>query len=110
MSFFNSEIVQEQLQSIYDTYVELLDNSDSLTTMPKEEALKHVEKTKNLIEKQKIFYTRLQLSSTMDEDASDMKHRIDLISNMFGYNNLMESLSSMENYLDRVAEDLDKSA
>jgi hypothetical protein len=78
--------------------------------MPKEEALKHVEKTKNLIEKQKIFYTRLQLSSSMDEDAADMKHRIDLISNMFGYTNLNESLSSMENYLDRVAADLDKDA
>lgn len=110
MSFFNSEIVQEQLQSIYDTYVELLDNSDNLKSMPKEQALRHVEKTKNLIEKQKIFYTRLQLSSSMDEDAADMKHRIDLISNMFGYNTLIESLASMENYLDRVAEDLDKGA
>lgn len=108
MSFFNSEIVQEQLQSIYDTYVELLDNSDNLTSMPKEQALRHVEKTKNLIEKQKIFYTRLQLSASMDEDAADMKHRIDLISNMFGYTTLIESLTSMENYLDRVVADLDK--
>lgn len=108
MSFFNSEIVQEQLQSIYDTYVELLDNSDNLTSMPKEQALRHVEKTKNLIEKQKIFYTRLQLSASMDEDAADMKHRIDLISNMFGYTTLIESLTSMENYLDRVVVDLDK--
>jgi hypothetical protein len=110
MSFFNSEIVQEQLQSIYDTYIELVDNSDNLTSMPKDEALRHVEKTKNLIEKQKIFYTRLQLSSYEDEQASDMKHRIDLISSMFGYRNLIESLESMEQYLDKVAKDLDKAA
>jgi len=110
MSFFNSEMVQDHLQSIYDTYMELYQKSDELTSMPKEEALQHISKTKQLVEKQKIFYTRLQLSSTMDEDAADMKHRIDLISNMFGYANLIESLSSMETYLDRVAADLDKDA
>ncbi|UYA57496.1 hypothetical protein SCREM1_39 [Synechococcus phage S-CREM1] len=110
MSFFNSEMVQDHLQSIYDTYMELYDKSEELATMPKEEALKHIGKTKELVEKQKIFYTRLQLSSSIDEDAADMKHRIDLISNMFGYNNLIDSLSSMEKYLDRVAADLDKTA
>ena len=108
MNFFNSEMVQDHLQSIYDTYMELYDKSDELTSMPKEDAIKHINKTKQLIEKQKIFYTRLQLSSGTDEEASDMKHRIDLISNMFGYSNLMESLISFEKYLDKVVADLDK--
>jgi ribosome-binding ATPase YchF (GTP1/OBG family) len=108
MSFFNSEIVQEQLQSIYDTYVDLQKAAEAIGEMPKEKAIKHIEKTKNLIEKQKLFYTRLQLSSMEDEDAADMKHRIDLITNMFGYNTLSESLDSMNQYLDNVLRSLDK--
>lgn len=110
MSFFNSEIVQEQLQSIYDTYVDLQKTAEALGQMPKEKAVRHIEKTKNLIEKQKIFYTRLQLSASEDEDAADMKHRIDLITNMFGYNTLSESLDSMTVYLDNVLRSLDTTA
>ena len=110
MSFFNSEIVQEQLQSIYDTYVDLQKTAEALGQMPKEKAVRHIEKTKNLIEKQKIFYTRLQLSASEDEDVADMKHRIDLITNMFGYNTLSESLDSMTVYLDNVLRSLDTTA
>jgi hypothetical protein len=43
-----------------------------------------------------------------DEDAADMKHRIDLITNMFGYNSLSESLDSMNQYLDNILRSLDK--
>jgi hypothetical protein len=108
MSFFNSDIVQEQLQSIYDTYMELQKSAEVISQMPKETAKNHILKTKQLIEKQKIFYTRLQLSSWEDEDAADMKHRIDLITNMFGYDSLSESLASMDQYLDNVLASLDK--
>jgi len=108
MSFFNSEIVQEQLQSIYDNYLELQKNAEAIGEMPKDKAIKHIEKTKALIEKQKLFYIRLQLSSCEDEDAADMRHRIDLITNMFGYNTLSESLDSMTKYLDNVRASLDK--
>jgi hypothetical protein len=108
MSFFNSEIVQEQLQKIYDTYIELQKSAEAIGEMPKDKAIKHIQKTKELIEKQKLFYTRLQLSSTEDEDAADMKHRIDLITNMFGYSTLSESLDSMNQYLDNVLRSLDK--
>lgn len=107
MSFFNSEIVQEQLQSIYDTYVDLNKTAEAIGQMPKDKAILHIEKTKNLIEKQKIFYTRLRLSSPEDPDAADMRHRIDLITNMFGYDNLSESLDSMTTYLDNVLRSLD---
>jgi hypothetical protein len=108
MSFFNSDIVQEQLQSIYDTYVDLQKTAEEISNLPSDQAKKHILKTKELIEKQKLFYTRLQLSSWEDEDASDMKHRIDLITNMFGYTNLSESLDAMTRYLDTVLESLDK--
>ena len=107
MNFFNSEVVQDQLQSIYDTYVELQKTSENISSLPKDKAKKHVQNTKELIEKQKLFYVRLQLSSSTDEDAADMKNRIDLISNMFGYSTLLESLNGMEEYLERVLKDLD---
>jgi hypothetical protein len=108
MSFFNSEIVQVQLQSIYDTYLDLQKVAEAIGDMPKDKAIKHINKTKQLIEKQKLFYTRLQLSSKEDGDAADMKHRIDLITNMFGYKNLTESLNSMNLYLDNVLASLDR--
>ena len=107
MSFFNSEVVQDQLQSIYDTYSELAKTSDNISSMPKEEAQKHIQKTKALIEKQKLFYVRLQLSASTDEDAADMKNRIDLISQMFGHDTLLDCLGGMEVYLDKVMKDLD---
>lgn len=108
MSFFNSQIVQKQLQIIYDTYLDLQKSAETIGQMPKPKAIEHVKKTKELIEKQKLFYVRLQLSSSEDQDASDMKHRIDLIVNMFGFETLIESLDSMSIYLDNVLVSLDK--
>lgn len=108
MSFFNSPIVQEQLQTIYDTYLDLQKTPEAIGEMPKDLAIQHIERTKGLIDKQKLFYVRLQLSSLEDSEAADMKHRIDLISSMFGYDSLIDSLNSMNLYLDNVIRSLDK--
>lgn len=108
MSFFNSDIVQEQLQTIYDSYVDLQKCGKAIGEMPIPTAINHINKTKQLIEKQRLFYTRLQLCSSEDNEARDMKQRIDLISDMFGYDTIVESLDSMTKYLDNVLRSLDK--
>ena len=64
--------------------------------MSKEQRIEHIEDCIFLIEKQKIFYTRLSLSSASgDDEAADMKMRINAMSNAFGFKDLMECLDTM---------------
>ena len=76
MSFFKSEQVQQDLQSIFSYYQEIASDTSRLGIMDREEKLGHIQDCKNLIDKQKTFYTRLCLASSEDPEASDMKENL----------------------------------
>ena len=65
--FFESQQVQEDLQSIFNFYKEISAETVRLGIMDKEEKLEHIEDCKALIDKQKTFYTRLCLASKEDK-------------------------------------------
>ena len=95
-TFFQSEEVQSNLQDIFKTYQEIAVMSQHLPEMSKEQRIEHIEDCIFLIEKQKIFYTRLSLSSSSgDAEAADMKMRINAMSNAFGFKDLTECLDTM---------------
>ena len=104
MSFFKSDQVQQNLQDIFDTYQEIASMTSKLPTMNKEEKLNHIGECKKLIDKQKTFYTRLCLAAAEDEEAADMKTRINALSQAFGYQHLAECMDAMVATLEEAAQ------
>ncbi|AFD02841.1 hypothetical protein Syn7803C97_215 [Synechococcus phage S-MbCM6] len=103
--FFKSDQVQLDLNSIFETYQEVANKTSMLGTMTKEEKLNHIQDCKNLIDKQKTFYTRLTLASQGDIEASDMKTRINALANAFGYRDIGECMDTMVQTLEQAAQE-----
>lgn len=114
--FFNSEVVRDELEDIQETYTELLKMSNKLATFEPHERLDHINKTLELIAKQKIFYARLSLASTFvqedtdhanDQTVADVKQRIDDVSQMYSSGmDLTYVLNTMEDKLKQWKNDI----
>ena len=61
--FMQSEVVQSELEQIQECYTDLLKMSSGLKDFNPKERLEHIEKTMELVAKQKVFYARLQLAA-----------------------------------------------
>ena len=101
--FFKSEVVQEELEAIQECYTELLKMSAGLKEFNPQERLEHIEKTLELVAKQKVFYARLQLAANElqdDDSAKEIKSRIEMMSTEYsGGLNLTMVLDQMETKL-----------
>ena len=101
--FFKSEVVQKELEAIQECYTELLKMSAGLKEFNPQERLEHIEKTLELVAKQKVFYARLQLAANElqdDDSAKEIKSRIEMMSTEYsGGMNLNMVLDQMENKL-----------
>ena len=100
--FFNSENVQNSINDIFKTYQKLSFMQSRLATMDTEQRVQHIENTKALVEKQKLFYTRLALAAMEDQEASDLKTRINAMSQAFGYRDLGDCFDHMIKHLDNA--------
>lgn len=74
MSFFSSDIVQEEVRKLSELQKEVYANMFNFVLMDREDKLRHLETLEELIETQKLLYTRLSLSD--DPEAREMKQRI----------------------------------
>ena len=110
--FFKSEVVQEELEAIQECYTELLKMSAGLKEFNPQERLEHIEKTLELVSKQKVFYARLQLAANElqdDDSAKEIKKRIEMMSTEYsGGLNLNMVLDQMEEKLRGWRADLKK--
>jgi len=105
--FFKSEVIAEELDELQVCYTELLKMSQNFQTLDPDGQLEHIEKTLELIAKQKVFYARLNLMQSqldLDEDSDqqlkDIKDKIDSCSSVYsGGQNLMAVLDAMEQKL-----------
>ena len=110
MSFFKSEQVQTDLHSIFETYQYVANRTAQISKMTSEEKLEHIEECKDLIDRQRTFYTRLALASHDDPEAADMKERINALCNAFGYQSLPECMEAMVQTLEKAAQqEIDRS-
>ena len=104
--FFDSEIIQEELEIINDLQEKIYEKAFSFDTMTNDERLVHIDNLSQLLEKQQIMYTRLSLSD--DPKASRMKAELEKsvillgfpagtdVSQLFrGMSNTIESLRQM---------------
>tara|TARA_B100002019_G_scaffold72430_1_gene62517 strand:- start:27307 stop:27672 length:366 start_codon:yes stop_codon:yes gene_type:complete len=106
--FFKSEIVQEELNDLQETYTDLLQMSQDFEGFDNGQKIEHINKTLELIAKQKVFYSRLEMMANYvaeEEDSEtevqEMKGRIDMLSTMYtgGNGNLLQVLQVMEDKL-----------
>lgn len=111
MSFFKSEIVQSDLEEIFQTYQSIAKMSADLPDMNHHDRVKHINDTKQLVEKQKLFYTRLCLAASEDVEALQMRDRIDALTQAFGYANLTECMEGMLKILnDALKKEIDENS
>ena len=111
-NFFQSEVVQEELEAIQECYTDLLKMSSGLKEFNPQERLEHIEKTLELVAKQKVFYARLQLAANElqdDDSAKEIKKRIEMMSTEYsGGLNLNMVLDQMEEKLRGWRQELKK--
>ena len=108
MSFFDSDIIQEELQEINRLQESIYGSVLSFGMMSKEDKLEHIDMLSELLDKQKVMYTRLSLSD--DPKAVEMKENLVKSVALMGFpketdiNNLFNSMNatidSLKEYLD----------
>ena len=72
--FFDSEIIQEELREINKLQEDIYGSVLTFGMMSNEDKLEHIEKLSELLDKQRIMYTRLSLSD--DPAAVEMKENL----------------------------------
>ncbi len=82
MSFLNSAQVRANLVEINELQEEIFDSAARFPHMTIEEQFEHIESLEELLEKQRILYTRLSLSD--DPEAKAMKDNIDESTKLLG--------------------------
>jgi len=74
MSFFDSDLVKEEIGKISRLQEEIYGDIFKFHSMTKDEKLDHVKSLEDLLQMQQVLYTRLSLSE--DKDAKRMKEDI----------------------------------
>ena len=107
--FFKSEVVRAEMAEIQELQEEVYSNFFKFPSMSKEDQLYHIDILQDLIEKQKIVYTRLSLSD--DPEAKKMKEHINQGAKDMGlptnvdmnivFDNMMKMVEAMKNSLDK---------
>ena len=72
--FFESEIIQEELNEINRMQEKIYESIITFKAMSSDEKLEHIDLLTNLLEKQRVMYTRLSLSD--DPQAIEMKENL----------------------------------
>ena len=106
--FFDSEVVQEELQDITDLQKELYGNMLKFGDLPEEDKKDHIELLIELLEKQRIMYTRLSLSDdpTAKELLENLKKSVVLMG--FPPNTSVQTLfDTMKETIDNLKKHVD---
>ena len=81
--FFDSEIIQEELKEINTLQERIYGSLFGFGTMSKEDKLEHIDILIDLLERQKVMYTRLSVSD--DPKAIEMKENLRKSVAMMGF-------------------------
>ena len=106
--FFDSELVREELEEINNLQKEIYSSVLQFSGFSKKEKGEHIEKLLQLLEKQKIMYTRLCLSD--DPKAKELKLNIKKSVVIMGFapdtdmntlfSNMEKTIESLKKHLD----------
>ena len=81
--YFESEIVQDELNEINELQQEIYGKIMNITNLSREDQTEHIEKLKVLLDKQRVMYTRLALSD--DPLAKQMKKQLEDSVQLMGF-------------------------
>lgn len=107
MSFFDSDIVQQEAREIMQLQDSLMFLMPRMTTLNKSELINLFDSMILLLEKQKIFYARMQLSG--DEEAKEFRDNLVAAASMFGVHEKGLSLNELyDSFISRMQEMKDR--
>lgn len=108
MSFFDSDLVRSEMTKISELQEEIYKSVFSFYAMTRDQKLKHIDKLQELLDVQRVLYTRLSLSD--DPEAVQMKEQILMSAEMMGlpkgsdmnilFNNMTKMVELMKDQLD----------
>ena len=81
--FFNSEIIRDELMAINRLQESIYKNAFSFDEMDREAQLDHIDDLTELLDKQRVMYTRLSLSD--DPNAKRMKGELEKSVQLLGF-------------------------
>ena len=107
--FFESELVRGDIQEMAALQEFCFRSATNLTLLDKERKLEYFEALRRLLEKQKIFYTRISLSD--DEEAKSVAANMKNAVVMLGGNanlNIMDMFDDLLQKIDKFEKTVDK--
>lgn len=114
MGFFNSDIVKKEIEEVSLLQEKIYNNVFKFPSMSDNEKLDHIDTLQELLEKQRVLYTRLSLSD--DQEAIVMKKRIEDSAVMMGmpegidmniiFNNMSRVIENMKDHIDKTGSDV----
>ena len=107
-NFFDSDIVREELQEINQLQMSIYRQAMKFGTFSREDKVEHIEKLTELLERQKIMYTRISLSD--DTEAIDLKNHLQKSVELMGFpegTDMLLLFSGMSNTIDNMKSQLD---
>ena len=107
--FFDSELIQEELEEINELQRFIYGSILTFGSMTREEKLEHIDKLTQLLEKQRVMYTRLSLSD--DPQAIEMKENLKKSVAIMGFppdtdmnllfNSMNKTIESLKQFIDK---------
>jgi len=107
-SFFDSDIIQDELKEINKLQEEIYGSILTFGMMDRDTKLEHIEKLQMLLEKQRVMYTRLSLSE--DPKAVEMKENLRKSVALMGFppetdmsilfGSMTKTIQSLKDYID----------
>ena len=108
--FFDSEIIQEELEEINQLQKELYGSVMKFNTMDRLERIEHIELLSELLDKQKVMYARLSLSD--DSEAVKLKEYLQKSIPLMGFpkgTDMNLLFDGMSETISKLKDNIDKS-
>ena len=106
--FFDSDIVREALQEINELQMSIYENAMKFGTFSRDDKVDHIERLTELLERQKVMYTRISLSN--DPEAVDLKNHLQKSVELMGFpegTDMLLLFSGMSNTIDNLKKSID---
>ena len=106
--FFDSDIVREELQEINELQLSIYKNAMKFGTFSRDDKVEHIEKLTELLERQKVMYTRISLSD--DPEAVDLKKHLQKSVELMGFpegTDMFLLFSGMSNTIENLKNSID---
>jgi hypothetical protein len=107
--FFNSELIREELKEINELQKFIYGSILRFSSMTREDKKEHIDKLSQLLEKQRIMYTRLSLSD--DPQAIEMKGNLRKSVSLMGFppdtdmnlifNSMNKTIECLKQFIDK---------